>query len=171
MAGSVLAAGAASLFVDLEPGGGYWQGTPEGALAFGAELRRLQPGATIITAIDPRPWALKGIPLAEFASFSNALAPLVYWETFDSPGTRDGYTQSGFPPPADGGTPEFLLDVTAQGLSPYGLPLRPVGQGASDSPQWARFIDHATAGGMPELSVWRYGVTSPDAWALVGGRP
>jgi LysM domain len=170
MAAEVLAAGARSIFIDLEPWTGYWQGTPEGALAFGAELRRLQPGATIITAIDPRPWALGGIPLKEFASFSNALAPLVYWETFDSPASRDGYAKSGYPPPAEGVTPEFLLDVTTQVLSPYGLPLRPVGQGSSDSSQWGRFIDHATAAGMPEFSVWRYGVTSPDVWPVLSDR-
>jgi hypothetical protein len=170
MAAEVIGAGARSIFLDLEPFAGYWQGTPEAALAFGAELRRLQPGATIITAIDPRPWALGGIPLAEFASFSNALAPLVYWETFDSPASRDGYTRSGFPPPNGEVTPEFLLDVTTQLLSPYGLPLRPVGQGASDSPQWARFIDHATFAGMPELSVWRYGVTNPDVWPVLSDR-
>lgn len=170
MAASVLAAGARSLFLDLEPWSGYWQGTPEGALAFGAELRRLQPGATIVTAIDPRPWALGGIPLTEFASFSNALAPLIYWETFDSPATRDGYANAGFPLPPGEITPEFLLDVTAQVLSPYGRPLRPVGQGASDSAQWARFIGHATSTGMPELSVWRYGVTSPDVWPVLAER-
>jgi hypothetical protein len=170
MAASVLAAGARSLFIDLEPYTGYWQGTPEGALAFGAELRRLQPGATIITAIDPRPWSLKGIPLAEFASFSNALAPLIYWETFDSQGTRDGYANSGYPPPPGEMTPEFLLDVTSQVLAPYGLPLRPVGQGASDSAHWARFIDHAASAGMHELSVFRYGVTSAEVWPVLAER-
>ena len=35
MAAEVLGAGARSIFLDLEPFAGYWQGTPEGALAFG----------------------------------------------------------------------------------------------------------------------------------------
>jgi nucleoid-associated protein YgaU len=169
MAASVLGAGARSLFIDLEPYSGYWQGTPEGALAFGAELRRLQPGATVVTAIDPRPWWLGGIPLKEFASFSNALAPLIYWETFDSPGTRDGYAAAGYPPPGEI-TPEFLLDITSRLLAPYGLPLMPVGQGTSDATQWARFIGHATAAGMPEQSVWRHGVTSADVWPVLAER-
>jgi len=170
MAADVIAAGARSLFIDLEPWTGYWQGTPEGALAFGAELRRLQPDATIITAIDPRPWALPGIPLKEFASFSNALAPLIYWQTFDSPGTRDGYAKSGYPPPEGEMTPEFVLDVAASVLSRYGLPLRPVGQGTSDAAQWGRFLDHATANGMPEVSAWRYGVMPGDVWSLLSER-
>jgi LysM domain len=170
MAASVLASGARSLFIDLEPYSGYWQGSPEAALAYGAELRRLQPGAAIITAIDPRPWAFDGIPLKEFASFSNALAPLVYWDTFDTPATKDGYARAGFPPPSGEMTPEFLLDTSAKVLAPYGLPVRPVGQGASNAGEWSRFIAHATATGMPEFSVWRYGVTSPDAWAELAGR-
>jgi LysM domain len=170
MAASVLGAGARSLFIDLEPYSGYWQGSAEGALAFGAELRRLQPGATIITAIDPRPWAFDGIPLKEFASFSNALAPLIYWDTFDSPATKEGYARAGYPPPSGEMTPEFLLDTSAKVLAGYGLPIRPVGQGASDSAQWSRFIGHATATGMSEFSVWRYGVTSPDAWTVLTER-
>jgi len=170
MAASVLAAGARSIFLDLEPYAGYWQGTPDSARLFGEELRRLQPGATIVTAIDPRPWALDGVPLTEFAVFSNAFAPLIYWETFDSPATRAGYAAAGFQPPEGEMAPEFLLDVSAQVLQPYGVAIRPVGQGASDSARWTRFLDHATLTGMPELSVWRYGIVGPDVWSLLGER-
>lgn len=170
MASEVFSAGARSLFIDLEPWEGYWKGTPDSARVFGEELRRLQPNATIITAIDPRPWALGGIPLAEFATFSNALAPLVYWESFDTQGNRDAYTKSGYPPPEGPIPPEFFLDVSAKVLQTYGLPLRPVGQGASDTARWARFLDHSTLTGMPELSVWRYGVVGGDVLSLLGER-
>jgi hypothetical protein len=170
MAAEVFSAGARSLFIDLEPWAGYWKGTPESARIFGEELRRLQPNATIITAIDPRPWALGGIPLAEFAAFSNALAPLVYWKSFDTPNNRDAYTKAGFPPPEGPISPEFILDVSAQVLQPYGVPLHPVGQGASDAANWTRFLDHSNVTGMPQISVWRYGVTSGDVWPLLGER-
>jgi hypothetical protein len=170
MASEVFSAGARSLFIDLEPWQGYWKGTPDSARIFGEELRRLQPNATIITAIDPRPWSLGGIPLAEFAAFSNALAPLVYWESFDTQSNRDAYTKSGYPPPEGPMTPEFVLDVSARVLQPYGLPLRPVGQGASDTARWTRFLDHSALTGMPELSVWRYGVTGGDVLSLLGER-
>jgi len=170
MAADVLAAGARSIFLDLEPYAAYWQGTPDGARLFGEELRRLQPGATIVTAIDPRPWALDKLPLKEFAAFSNAFAPLIYWETFDSPATKAGYAQAGWQLPGGEMTPEFLLDVTAQLLQPYGVAIRPVGQGASDSTSWARFLDHAALTGTPEVSVWRYGVVGPDVWPLLGER-
>ena len=170
MAASVLAAGARSLFIDLEPWQGYWKGTPESARIFGEELRRLQPNGVVITAIDPRPWSLGGIPLAEFAAFSNALAPLVYWETFDSQNNRDAYTAAGYIPPAEKAPPEFFLDASAAVLQSYGLPLRPVGQGASDPGRWTRFLDHSTLIGMPELSVWRFGVTTGDVWPLLAER-
>jgi hypothetical protein len=170
MAAEVFAAGARSLFIDLEPWQGYWKGTPDTARIFGEELRRLQPNATIITAIDPRPWALGGIPLAEFAAFSNALAPLVYWTSFDTPNNRDAYPQSGDPPPEGPIPPEVVLDVSAKVLQGFGLPLRPVGQGASDTSLWARFLDHSALTGMPELSVWRYGVTGGDVLSLLGER-
>ena len=112
MAAEVIGAGARSIFLDLEPCPGYWQGTPEGALAFGAELRRLQPGATIITAIDPRPWALGGIPLGSSPPSATRWRRSSTGRRSIRRATRDGYAQSGFPPPAEGVTPEFLLDVT-----------------------------------------------------------
>jgi hypothetical protein len=170
MAAEVLSAGARSIFIDLEPWSGYWKGTPEGALAFGAELRRLQPNGTVITAIDPRPWALGGIPIAEFASFSNALAPLVYWETFDSANNRAAYAAAGYPPPEEKAQPEFFLNTSAAVLQGYGRPLHPVGQGASDPGRWERFSNRATSIGMSDFSVWRYGVAGPGVLPLLGGR-
>jgi len=171
MAAAVLAAGARSIFLDLEPWHGYWQGTAEAASVFGQELRRLQPNGVVVTAIEPRPWALEKIPMAEFASFSDALAPLIYWETFNTPPNIEAYRASGWPPGPDGITPEFLLDVSTSLLQPYNLPIHPVGQGASpDMNAWARFLDDASQSGMSDVSVWRYGVTNPAVWDLLKER-
>ncbi len=171
MAAQVLAAGARSIYLDLEPFAGFWQGTPEAALAFGQELRRLQPDAVVITAVDPRPFLEVKAPIAEFASFSNALAPLVYWDTFDSPENREKFSASGFPVGPEGVTPEFLLDVSATLLGPYGLPLRPVGQGSSsDMAAWASFLDHGAQLGIMDASVWRHGVTKAEVWPLLRER-
>jgi hypothetical protein len=170
MAAEVLAAGARSIFIDLEPYQGYWQGTPESARIFGEELRRLQPNGMVITAIDPRPWSLDRIPVAEFAVFSNALAPLVYWESFDTPQNREAYARSGYPMPEEKAQPEFFLDTSVAVLQAYGLPLRPVGQGASDAGRWTRFVDRSSLTGMPELSVFRYGVVNGDVWPVLSQR-
>jgi hypothetical protein len=61
----VLNSGARTLTLDLEPkeGRNYWQAGPEEALAFGRELRRLQPTAWITVAPDPR-WQLAEVPMA-----------------------------------------------------------------------------------------------------------
>ncbi len=171
MAAEVLAAGARSIFLDLEPWEGYWRGTSEAASLFGRELRRLQPDATVITAIEPRPWALEKLPVAEFASFSDALAPLVYWVSFNTQPNLEAYESYGWSPGPDGITPEFLLDVSVSLLEPYGLPIQPVGQGASaDMEAWTRFLDHASQLGMEDGSVWRHGVTEPGVWALLQER-
>jgi len=171
MAADVLAAGARSIFLDLEPWQGYWQGTPEAASLFGRELRRLQPNGVVVIAIEPRPWALDRLPLAEFAAFSDALVPLIYWETFNTAPNLERFEASGWPPGPDGITPEFLLDVSAHLLQPYNLPIQPVGQGASpDMNAWARFLDYAAQSGMPDVSVWRHGVTNPGVWGMLKAR-
>lgn len=171
MAAAVLAAGARSLVLDIEPWEGYWLGSPEDALAYGKRLRQLQPDATVVTAVEPRPWALKRLPMAEFASFSDGLAPLDYWETFASPQNVELFEEYGFPPGDGGVTPEFLLDVSATLLGPYGLPIYPVGQGASeDTGKWTRFLDHAGSLGMSSVSVWRHGVTAPGVYDTLDGR-
>jgi hypothetical protein len=171
MAAAVLAAGARSLYIDLEPWNGYWQGTPEAAVVYGRELRRLQPKAEIVTAVEPRPWALAKLPMAEFVAFSNALAPLVYWETFNTAPNVKLFNSHGWPPGPSGITPEFLLDVSAGLLEGYNLPIRPIGQGASPSVDaWERFLDDAAASGMPDISVWRHGVTNPAVRPLLKER-
>ncbi len=86
MAAQTITSGSRGIYLDLEPWSGYWKGTPQSALIFGQELRRLVPDATVITAVEPRPWVLPNVPVAEFASFSDAFAPMAYWESYKSNG-------------------------------------------------------------------------------------
>ena len=168
MAAEVLAAGARSIFLDLEPHPGFWRGTPADALAFGQELRRLQPEAQVVLSIDPRPWLFERIPIREFASFSNAIAPQQYWVTFNTQANYDRFAQAGFPVPPPGVTPEFLLDISMRALAAYGLPIIHVGQGAATDPEeWRRFIEGAYGAGSNIVSVWRYGVTTEGVFALM----
>ena len=168
MCAQVIAAGARSLTIDVEPHGGFWQGTAQDALTFGREFRRRQPNATLYVSVDPRPWVIARIPLAEFASFAQGFAPQLYWETFDTSGNRRRFESSGFPVGEEGITPEFLLEMSRSLLRDYGSPIQPVGQGASeDSQAWRGFVDRAFALGMGTVSVWRYGVTGGDVWRLL----
>jgi hypothetical protein len=75
MCAQVVGAGARSIVVDLEPHSGFWQGTPQAALTFGREFRRLQPNATLYVSVDPRPWVISRVPMTEFASFSQGFVP------------------------------------------------------------------------------------------------
>ena len=168
MCAQVIAAGARSVTVDLEPYEGYWQGTPQGALTFGQEFRRRQPGGTLYLCVEPRPWQISRVPVAEFASFSQGLAPMVYWETFNSPENVSRFQASGFPPGPEGVTPEFLLDVSRSLFDKYGSPILPIGQGASTNHDaWVRFVTRGSALGMGAVSVWRYGVTGDHVWQLL----
>lgn len=172
MAAEVLNAGARSLFLDVEPHSGFWYGTGADALAYGRELRRLQPNAKIVLSIDPRPWMLKRLPLTEFASFSNQIAPQQYWRTFDTPANYERFAESGFPVPAGGITPEFLLGVGNAVLGSLRLPMVQVGQGATpDKEEWRRFMDGAFVSGGDIVSVWRYGVTTADIFAMLRDIP
>jgi len=168
MCAQVIAAGARSVTVDLEPFDGFWQGTPDSALAFGREFRKRQPDGILYVTVDPRPWIIKDTPVAEFASFSQGFAPMAYWDSFNSPDNVGLFREYGFPPDEAGVTPEFVLDVTHQTLSPYGLPIWPAGDGASRSDDaWSRFVSHAYDLGMGSVSVWRYGVTDERIWRLL----
>jgi LysM repeat protein len=172
MAAEVLDAGARSLFLDIEPHSGFWRGTAADALTYGRELRRLQPNAQIVLSIDPRPWMLPKMPLREFASFSNAIAPQQYWRTFNTQANYDRFFESGYPVPPGGVTPEFLLAVGKAALGGLGLPMIQVGQGATpDRDEWRRFMDASMGGGSNVVSVWRYGVTSADVFQMLRDLP
>jgi len=168
MCAQVIAAGARSVTVDLEPHAGFWQGTPQAALAFGREFRKRQPGATLYVSLDPRPWVLSKVPLAEFASFTQGFAPQIYWETFNSSDNVSRFESSGYPPGKEGITPEFLLNVSLSLLGRYKHPIQPTGQGASrNTTAWTRFLSAARKAGISVVSVWRYGVTGGDVWRLL----
>jgi hypothetical protein len=173
MAAAVIGAGARSLFLDLEPsdGGSFWDGTRDSALYFGRRFRRLQPNGWLAIAPDPRPWQVEDVPVAEFATFSNEFAPQTYWDIFDNSATRRLLRERGFAVGTDGVTPELTLDFTMHSLGRFGLPIRPVGQGASDLDSWRRFVSHAFGLGMGAVSVWRYGTSNPDVWSLLQQNP
>ena len=95
MAAQVLNSGARGIVLDLEPWAAYWRGTPESARVFGQELRRLAPNGMVITAVEPRPWVVTRIPVAEFAAFSNALATMDYWDSYQSNGSL--FAAHGYP--------------------------------------------------------------------------
>lgn len=171
MCAQVIGAGARSVFLDLEPFSGYWQGTPQSALIFGQEFQRRQPDGTLYLCVDPRPWVLSRIPVDELVTFSQGFAPMVYWETFNTQANVNAFVSSGFPPGQAGVTPEFLLDVSRSLLSKYGLSIHPVGQGASTDDAWVRFLSRVYELGMGSVSVWRYGVTNTNVWPLLGANP
>jgi hypothetical protein len=166
MAAEVLNSGARGIFLDLEPWNGYWHGTPQGAVQLGQELRRLAPNGIVITTVEPRPWVVPNIPVAEFAAFSDAIATMNYWESFANNGQI--FANWGYPPPPEGVTPEFLLDVSRSMFDRYNLPIMPIGQGASqETAEWVRFVDHSTSLGMPLVSSWRHGVTYPPVFDVL----
>ena len=167
MAADVLEAGAKSLYLDLEPpeGRNYWQTGPAEAVAFGRELRRLRPDAHLVVAPDARPGQAARVPMAEFASFCDEIAPQAYWRLFDTPANHRKLAEAGF----DAGpvTPEFVVDVSMKTFQAYGKPLSPIGQGDASGDDWQRFLDVAAAQGSHAVSVWRYGNAGPAVWDAI----
>jgi hypothetical protein len=159
MTSQALDSGARSMYFDLETPEGrhYWHGTNEDALTLGREVRRLKPDATLLVAPDARPWKVKEVPMGEFASFCNGIAPQLYWELFGTPGNFKLMANYGFPAGPDGMTPELLLNAANGALAQFGLPIHPIGGGAAKLNEWQRFVSHAYNLGMPSVSVWRYG--------------
>jgi hypothetical protein len=172
MAAEVLANGARSLVLDLEPsdGGSFWQGTPESALEFGRELRRLRPDAFVSFAPDPRPWQVDAVPAREFATFCNEVAPQSYWPTFDNSATYRLLRQHGYDIGPGGMTPEFVLDMVKRVFQDYPIPVKPVGSGSQGFADWDRFVHHAQSLGMSAVSVWRYGTANPGVWDVLNAQ-
>jgi LysM repeat protein len=172
MAAGVALAGARSVYLDIEPHGGFWEGSAKDAATYGNELRRLAPDANIILSIDPRPWVIKETPVEEFASFCDAIAPQNYWRTFDTKANYEKFAASGYNVPPEGVTPEFLLSVGQSQLLKFGLPLIEVGQGDTTNPhEWERFIDAAYVTGVDFVTVWRYGVTPDSVFKVLAAKP
>lgn len=172
MAADVLANGARSLTIDLEGGSGFWVGSAATAVAFGNELRARNAFARVDISIDPRPWRINLVPMAEFVNFTDGISPQLYWDTFNSASNVDGYRAAGYSPPASGITPEFLCDATIQVLSGYDRYIIPAGQGACADPgTFPRFVSRAWTDGMGAVSAWRYGVTRYETLAYLGQNP
>lgn len=166
----VLDNGARSMIFDLEPPEGnlYWQADSAAAVTFGQEMRRLQPNAHLGVAPDARPWQIPAVPLAEFSAFCDEILPQTYWQTFNSPTNRRFISERGYHVGPEGVTPELILDVTRDALAPFGLPVRPIGQGAASGPEWERFVRHAYTLNMDSVSVWRYGTAHQEVWPTLG---
>ncbi len=172
MAADVLNAGARSLSLDLEPHAGFWRGSSAAAVAFGTALRWRAPAASLITSVDPRPWALDATPLEEFAAFSDAFAPQVYWQAFSTLSNVEKYRRAGEDPGAAGITPTFALDVAVRKLSHFNLPITPVGDGTSSNlDDWRSFIDRSYEHEAEAVAVWRYGVATPGLWSVLRDTP
>jgi LysM repeat protein len=168
-AAQVLAAGARSLTLDVEPHPGFWTGDAAAARAFGRALRRRQPDAWLVTSVDARPWLIDRVPLADFAAFTDELAPQLYWEEFDTDANVAKFAASGFVPGAEGVTPAFLLRSATRLLGAFDRPLHPIGEGAAGV--WPEFMDHAFAYEASTVSVWRFGTAAPGAWAALRDYP
>ena len=172
LASQILAAGARSLIVDLEAHSGFWRGSSTDAERYGEELRRLQPNAFVGTSIDARPWEVPRIPMAEFAQFTDAIAPQVYWGAFDNSGNIAKYRIAGDDPPEQGVTPRFALQSAIRAVSGFGLPVHPIGDGTvADGAQWSEFIEEAFASQAEAMSVWRFGVADTTVWELLRDSP
>lgn len=172
MAADVLSAGARSLSMDVEPHQGFWRGTPRAAAEFGEALRWRSPAASLITSIDPRPWLIDRVPLDQFAAFSDAFAPQVYWHTFSTPANLVKYVGAGHDPGPGGMTARFALDSTMRSLSRFNLPVTPVGDGTAPAiDDWREFIDTSYGHDLEAVGVWRFGVASPALWEMLRDLP
>ncbi|MEE8337216.1 MAG: LysM peptidoglycan-binding domain-containing protein [Dehalococcoidia bacterium] len=169
---AVLAAGARSISLDVEPHAGFWRGDAAAAVAFGRELRLLQPSAWVSVSIDPRPWEIGRIPLGEFSNFASEISPQIYWNAFQTLPNVIKFAAAGYAPGEAGVTPRFVLDAALDGLAPFGLPVHPIGEGeVAAANGWGEFIDHAFANAAESVSVWRFGVTGASVWELLRANP
>ena len=162
------AAGSRSIYLDVEDAGGFWRGTSKAAQIYGNKLRNVSPDMRIITSIDGRPWNIDSIPIDEFASFSDVLAPQLYWKTF---GTWDNiytYNYHGYQVPEIGVTPSFIVQSAYKKLEKYNMPIQPVGEGsANNAMEWSEFIQSSLARNAESVSAWRYGTMSTNIMNLM----
>ncbi len=172
LAAQVLDAGARSLFLDLEAHTGFWSGSRKAALRFGEELRRQRPDAWLSVSVDARPWQIARVPLAEFASFTDEIAPQTYWGAFDSRANLESYREWGEESVDGLVTPSFVLEAAVRAVAPFGLPVHPIGDGTvADHGQWTDFVDRSLRVHAESVSVWRFGVTPDEVWQLLAANP
>jgi len=172
LAADVLGAGARSLFIDLEAHAGFWVGSAADAEQYGEELRRRQPSARLSTSIDPRPWEMDRVPLAEFAAFTDEISPQVYWRAFANSANVRKYRIGGDAVDIEGMTPRFVLAAAMRRLSALGLPIHPIGDGTAPTREaWSEFIDESYASEAQSVSVWRFGVVDEAIWKVLKETP
>jgi hypothetical protein len=160
MVADVLAAGARSITLDLEDHPGFWEGTHEAANVFGAELRARNDAARVDISIDPRPWLNTRLPIDEFVAFTDGIRPQLYWDLFGGVDHANAFAYMGYPPPAEGVTPAFLVDAAREMLAPYDRWILPIAHAAPEDPSSIpQFLYRAWQQQMPEVSVWRYALT------------
>jgi len=172
MAAQVLRAGARTIALDLESYRGFWVGTAAKARQYGEILRSAQPDKGVLTTLDARPWEMDRIPLKEFAAFSDAVAPQVYWSDFGTAANITKYWIAGDIPGSEGVTARFALDAAARKLQTLQLPIYPIGPGfVKDSVAWTQFIERSFAHEARAISTWRYGTTTPAVFAMLRDNP
>ena len=175
MTSDILDAGARSMFIDLEPHQGFWRGTADTANQLGEELRRLQPAAWLSTSIDPRPWEIGNIPLAEFASFTNEIAPRSTGATSATPPTSTASA-------AKATTPARWVSRASPRASCSPPPWRSSASSASPSTPsatapsspttaWTEFLEASFALDASAVSVWRFGNVEPGILQLLKDTP
>ncbi len=131
--------------------------TPEGALAYGAQLRRLVGTGYPLVATVPRPSPKQSFPFAEAVAHFDAIAPMVYWMNRD--------------PVAD-------VAGAIDSLAPLGKPVLPIGQaydggreggppGPPPKDALVRFMQMASAKGAAGFSFWVWHTATPDHWAAI----
>jgi hypothetical protein len=107
------------------------------------------------------------VPIVQFASFVNEIAPQTYWNTFNSPANHRLLRERGVEVGPEGVTPELILNVTRWAMGWLNLPFRPIGEAAAPPDQWQRFVSHAFASNMDAVSAWRFGTANPDMWPVL----
>jgi hypothetical protein len=131
--------------------------TPEGAAAYGADLRTLVGPSYPLIATVPRPSAVRPFPYAQATASFDAIAPMVYWENRDP-----------------------VTDVAGAiaALAPLGKPILPVGQayngGSEGGPdrdpppaQISAFLNTAMAKGAFGVSFWVWHTATSDQWSAI----
>jgi len=135
------------VFLDTEPYAQFWNNdAPIGQAAhFMAVLRQTAPLAFIALQPDPRPQALAGIKVDEWAPRCNAIAGQHYWTDFSSD------------PRAE------LANAAALGQR-FGLPVFPTLPGNADPAS----VPTDLVAAFPGFVVWRLGSTGPAMLQVLG---
>lgn len=143
---------------DIETGSEGVNIGPEPAAAYGAGVRQAAGPDVPLIAVVPNPvWALGHYPYTEVIASFDAVAPMVYWMSFD-PGDHT----------------RFAMEA----LSVFGKPIYPVGQAYDAGPEggprgvppkediWG-FMATARDEGSPGVSFWAWQHADEQAWEAI----